>query len=507
MPFAPIFPTPFLTWLFFLGAIFALLAVSEWLAARTGMHPEDSRQLVHVIVGVFIFLCRFIFQEPFYPLITGLLFIGVNLVTLHMGRFKSMHSTGRVSYGTVYFPLAFVILVTLFWHRDPVALQVAILLLAFADPLAAWVGRRYGHKSFTLWRDPKMVEGTAAMFLGSGILAFVGLAFLIPLSGGPGLPWPQLLLAVVLTAALATIAEAQSSRGSDNVTVPLSSALFVFLFRPLPPEELIPFILWTAGSACLLGLAARLKALALSGALTAWGMGVLIFLSGCTGPTGLSGGWRWVIPIVAFFVLSSLLTRFNRSMVTARNQGRGAGHRDLVQVFANGGLPLLVAAAYGIWRQELLYLVFLAALAAATADTWGTEIGGWSSRRPRNIATWRPVARGDSGGVTLIGTIGTLAGAAFMATVGLWLQPQLMSGVDWLVISIIGFLAATFDSILGASVQARYFIPATGKITEARPSEGLAAVVHSGWPWLDNNMVNLVCTGSGACLGLLWLAV
>ncbi len=33
MPFAPIFPTPFLTWLFFLGAIFALLAVSEWVAA------------------------------------------------------------------------------------------------------------------------------------------------------------------------------------------------------------------------------------------------------------------------------------------------------------------------------------------------------------------------------------------------------------------------------------------------------------------------------------------
>jgi len=84
---------------------------------------------------------------------------------------------------------------------------------------------------------------------------------------------------------------------------------------------------------------------------------------------------------------------------------------------------------------------------------------------------------------------------------------QLVSGIDWLVISIIEFLAATFDSILGATVQARYFIPATGKITEARPSEGLAAVVHSGWPWLDNNMVNLVCTGSVACLGLLWLAI
>ncbi|MBA7617752.1 MAG: DUF92 domain-containing protein [Calditrichaeota bacterium] len=507
MPFTPILPTPLLTWLLFLVAIFALLTISEWLAARTGMRTEHSRQLVHVIVGVFIFLCRFIFQEPLYPLITGLLFVGINLATLHLDRFKSMHATDRLSYGTVYYPLSFVILVALFWHWDPVALQVAVLLLAFADPLAAWVGHRYGHRGFTLWRDPKTIEGTGAMFLGSIVLILAGLVILIPLSsssglsggaGQTGLSWPQLLAAVIPLAALATIAEAQSSRGSDNITVPLAAALFLFLFRSLPPGSLIPFVLWTTGSAVLLGLAARFKALALSGALTAWSVGMLIFLS---------GGWAWVIPIVAFFILSSILTRFNRGMATTRNPDHGAGQRNLVQVFANGGVPLLVAAACGIWGPDRLYLVFLAALAAATADTWGTEIGGWSKGQPRNIVTWRPVARGDSGGVTLVGTIGTLAGAAFLAAVGLWLQPRLVSGADWLIISIIGFLAATIDSLLGATVQARYLIPATGRITENRTTGGPEVVLHSGWQWLDNNMVNLVCTGSGAILGLLWLVI
>ncbi len=498
MPFTPILPTPLLTWLLFLGTIFALLAISEWVAARTGMRPENSRQLVHVIVGVFIFLCRFIFQEPFYPLITGLLFIGVNLATLRMGRFKSMHDTDRISYGTVYYPLAFVILVALFWHRDPVALQVAILLLAFADPLAAWVGRRYGRKSFILWRDPKTVAGTAAMFTGSAVFALVGLAVLTPLDSGSSLPLLRLLAAVIPLAALATITEAQSSCGSDNITVPLSAALFVFLFRSLPPESLTPFILWTAGSAMLLGLAARLKALAPSGALTAWSMGMLIFLA---------GGWVWVIPIVAFFILSSVFTRFNRGIAVPANPGPSAGRRNLVQVFANGGIPLLVAAAYGIWGLNSLYLVLLTALAAATADTWGTEIGGWSRRRPRNIVNWRPVARGDSGGVTLIGTVGALAGGACLAAVGLILHPQLVHGNEWLAITAIGFLAATIDSLLGATVQARYLIPATGRITENRTTGGQKAVLHSGWQWLDNNMVNLVCTGSGAVLGLLWLAI
>ena len=107
----------------------------------------------------------------------------------------------------------------------------------------------------------------------------------------------------------------------------------------------------------------------------------------------------------------------------------------------------------------------------------------------------------------MAGNIGTLAGAAYLGAVGLLLQPQLVDITDWLAISIIGFLAATVDSLLGATVQARYLIPATGRITENRTTGGQEAVLHSGWQWLDNDMVNLVCTGSGAVLGLLWLAI
>ncbi|UCH10737.1 MAG: DUF92 domain-containing protein [Fidelibacterota bacterium] len=497
MPFIPLLPTPLLTWILFLVAIFLLLGVSEWISARIGMRPENSRQLVHVIVGIFIFLSRFIFQEPFYPLVTGLLFVGVNLATLTMGRFKSMHATDRVSYGTIYYPLAYVLIVALFWHRDPVALLIAILLMAFADPLAAWVGERYGRRPFTLWHDPKTPAGTAAMFLGSALLSTLGLIILIPLNGDPAPAWSWLLLAVILLAVLATIAEIQSNKGSDNITIPLTAALFVFLLRALPPDWMLSFILWIMGSALLLGLAARLRALAPSGALTAWAMGTLIFMA---------GGWHWVLPIVAFFILSSILTRINPGgEVKPANPRSHAGRRNLIQVFANGGFPLVIAAAYGLWHSDLLYLAFLAALAAATADTWGTEIGGWQQRPPRNIISWQPVTKGDSGAISLAGTLGTLAGAAALAALGWWLQPQLIDLHHWLALTAIGFLAATIDSVLGATVQVRYRLLDTGRIVEKQPAIDQDSVVHSGWQWLDNNMVNLVCTGSGAALGLLWL--
>jgi uncharacterized protein (TIGR00297 family) len=497
MPFIPLFPTPFLTWLLFLVAIFLLLGVSEWISSRVGMRPENSRQLVHVIVGVFIFLSRVVFHEPLYALITGLLVIAWNLATLTMGRFKSMHATNRVSYGTVYYPLAYVLIVALFWHRDPVALLIAILLMAFADPLAAWIGERYGQRSFTLWQDRKTFAGTAGMFFGSALLSTLGLIILIPLSGNPGPAGWWLLLAVLMLAVFATIAEIQSNKGSDNITIPLTVSLFVFLFRTMPPDWLLSFLLWGAGSAVLLGLAARLKALAPSGALTAWAMGTLIFMA---------GGWPWILPIVAFFILSSILTRLNPGgAVKPSNPRRSAGRRNLIQVFANGGFPLVIAAAYGLWHTDLLYLTFLAALAAATADTWGTEIGGWQRRQPRNIISWKPVAKGDSGAISLAGTIGTLAGAAALAALGWWLQPQLVTPRDSLAITAIGFLAATIDSILGATVQVRFRILDSGRIVEKKPPPDQDFVVHSGWWWLDNNMVNLVCTGSGAALGLLWL--
>ncbi len=268
--------------------------------------------------------------------------------------------------------------------------------------------------------------------------------------------------------------------------------LFLGFFRSLPPGELTTAVIWAMGSALFLVAAAWLNALTVSGMLGAWAMGMLIFLA---------GGWAWIWPMIAFFILSSALTRIKHRS----NRLPDTGGRNLVQVFANGGIPLLVAAAYGLWPIDGLYLIFLAALAGSTADTWGTEIGSWSRRQPRDIVTWQVVEPGTSGGVTFLGTTGSLLGAAALGGVGYGLQPERIGLHGWLAITLIGFLAALVDSLLGATLQARYRTVATGEISEHRPPADQRAVVHRGWGWLDNNGVNLACSLSGAALGWLWL--
>lgn len=66
----------------------------------------------------------------------------------------------------------------------------------------------------------------------------------------------------------------------------------------------------------------------------------------------------------------------------------------------------MAAAAFQPFEnQSVTFVILLGALAAATADTWATEIGAFSPRNPRHILSFQEVTKGSSGGVTLLGTL------------------------------------------------------------------------------------------------------
>ncbi|PYO26718.1 MAG: DUF92 domain-containing protein, partial [Gemmatimonadetes bacterium] len=107
-------------------------------------------------------------------------------------------------------------------------------------------------------------------------------------------------------------------------------------------------------------------------------------------------GWAGLALLAAFFLSGSLL-----SQVAERGEGP---RRTARQVLANGGVATL-AALLGAWTAAA------GAIAAAAADTWATEIGAFSPFPPRLLTSGRRVARGTSGGITALGTLGGVAGA------------------------------------------------------------------------------------------------
>lgn len=246
--------------------------------------------------------------------------------------------------------------------------------------------------------------------------------------------------------------------------------------------------------------AQRAGSLSVSGALAAAVLGTVVF--------GL-GGLPWAVLLLAFFITSSGLSRLFKQRKARFDEKFSKGsRRDAGQVLANGGISGLFVFLHLLFPGSAWpWLGFAGALAAANADTWATELGVLGRGRPRLITTLRPVEQGASGGVSLLGTASALAGALLIALLAILVWPAdaappaaLLPAA--LLLALAGLAGSLIDSLLGATLQAIYTCPACRKETERHPLHtcGAATRLKRGLPWLDNDLVNTLCTLAGGLL-------
>ena len=176
------------------------------------------------------------------------------------------------------------------------------------------------------------------------------------------------------------------------------------------------------------------------------------------------------------------------------------GERDVWQVLANGGVYVASAVGYLIHPDASWLALGAGSLAAASSDTWATEIGTLSGRKPVSITSWRRVPPGTSGGVTVVGTIGGIVGALFVAVVA-WL---LTWPVSFMAVVLGGMAGALVDSVLGGTLQARRWCERCGKFTERKIHDcGTPTTRAGGVKGMNNDVVNAVCCATGALVALL----
>ncbi len=237
---------------------------------------------------------------------------------------------------------------------------------------------------------------------------------------------------------------------------------------------------------------ARARLLSIVGSIVASGLGTL----------AVAAGDRWWPLLLGFFLPAAALSRWRRDAKHRRAGGvlDTTGPRTVTQVLANGGVFGVCALAEIVHPATGWAVAALGALSAAAADTWATEIGLAIGHPPRDIRTFRPVPPGTSGGVTLPGSLGMLAGAAAMGTVAL------LAGFDfWTTCAAAGggVVGAFGDTLLGATIQGRAWCPACEALTERRIHGcGTATTPRHGWRFMTNDAVNAACTllGAGAAL-------
>ena len=214
--------------------------------------------------------------------------------------------------------------------------------------------------------------------------------------------------------------------------------------------------------------------------------------------------------ILLFFISGTVLSKTRTAAAeSARRSAAKQGQRDAAQVLANGGIAVACAVVGAIiaalgWQHAMRWMVAaVCALAAASGDTWSTEVGSLFGGSTRLITTMRPVSAGTSGGVSFAGTVAAPVGGALVGLAGLVAANRTVL-VAWLALTALaGLTGSAIDSLLGATVQGVWRCPGCGATIEVSRHQtcDAQAILVRGWSWLDNDAVNLFATLCGAALG------
>jgi uncharacterized protein (TIGR00297 family) len=447
---------------------------------------EAKRKLVHVLVGGFAFLLRFL-TWPQAALMAVAAF-AFNLVLLPRmggrGLWRAPDRERGFPIGILIYPLAVLTLVLVFRHDLWMAAAVWGIL-AFGDGMATVVGMAAGGPRLP-WNSEKGWAGSLAFIVFGAIGASVLVAWTLrlPIAAAAS---PRILALTVPLAVLCALVESAPTTLDDNLTVPLVGAVTLPLLAYADvrgvaaiPEVTSRVFVGLAVNAAIAGVASLAGWMDRAGALSAVVIGVAITVG-----LGLPG----LAVMVAFFIIGTAATKLGYRIKAARGiaQEKG-GARGWRNAWANGGVPALLALLAGAAGARaggeapafLLAVAYAAAVATAAADTCSSEVGKAYGRRTFLITTLRPVPPGTEGAVSLEGTMAGLAGGAVVgavgAAVGLYAWPLAA------VVAIAGLLGSLAESVLGTVAERR--------------------------GWMGNDLLNAFNTaaGAGMAVGMVWMA-
>ncbi len=197
--------------------VLCLFSIVELLDRWSKLELEWTRKVAHVGVGLIALLAPALFRTPWPMLVLTASFAIVLLASRRIGVLEPLHPRGRRGAGDLTYAAGVYVAFAL--ADDAASFQLAVLVLALADPAAALIGRAAGRRRFHMLGTSRTFEGTLAFVLvalvvGGVFAAVAGLA-------------PAMIVALALVTAAA---EAVSPPGLDNLTIPLAA---VFVLRLL----------------------------------------------------------------------------------------------------------------------------------------------------------------------------------------------------------------------------------------------------------------------------------
>ena len=184
--------------------------------------------------------------------------------------------------------------------------------------------------------------------------------------------------------------------------------------------------------------------------------------------------------VSGFFITSSLVSQNKVIETSDTHPDTKRFRRDGGQVWANGFWFALFMLVWFLSQSEVFLFAAVASIAAANSDTWATELGGnYKPGKTWLITTFKDVKPGTDGGISIKGLLAALIGSAVIA--GVFYLVNQSTPIDYIIaLSAAGFVGSLIDSILGATIQDKYF--------------HFRGELYT----IGNNIINAISTGSAS---------
>lgn len=183
---------------------------------------EASRKFIHIMLSNWWFLAMYFFDNVIYASIVPLSFVVINYISYKKNLISVMEREAeeKDGLGTVYYALSlfFIAIFTFGIIKRPEIGLCSILVMGYADGLAAIIGRSVKSMPYKIGKTKKTLAGSATMLF---ISFFIVAIFLASIKA------EMWMLKSILMAISVTILEAVSIKGTDNITVPIFACLLL----------------------------------------------------------------------------------------------------------------------------------------------------------------------------------------------------------------------------------------------------------------------------------------
>ena len=178
------------------------------------------------MVGNIFFILPLFETQWVMSLIAAAPFIVLTFLVSPHSPFHIVSHTSAAGHGLglVYYAISWTVLAWVFFDH-PEIIAVGIVAMSYGDGMASLVGTKYGRRKYNISGDTKSVIGSATMLLAT----ILGTAFALSYYHFFHDAFFPSLVVFILVGGVATLAEAITPKGLDNLATSFSAAVLYYL--------------------------------------------------------------------------------------------------------------------------------------------------------------------------------------------------------------------------------------------------------------------------------------